>query len=127
MEKSDLIIRKSFSAPHNNGEIWAENLDSLYDFSEIVEGKFMEDLKIIRRPSSPSAIAVNLNQTVVTQSLITVILEGLISVGKVRKVAFVGLNKESIHMIKRLSKQYKLDFGYQCFSDFVKAKNWIIP
>ena len=127
MQESDLIIRKSFSVSHNNGDMWAEDLDALYDFTEIVENKFMEDLKTIRRPSSPSVIAINLNQTVITQHLATVIFEGLISAGNVRKVAFVGIDKEGLRIMKQTSKKYRTDFVYQYFNDFVIAKDWLIP
>lgn len=61
MLKEDLIVRKSFAIAHNNGYIWIENLDSLYDFTDVVESKFLHDMKIIKKPSSPSAIAINLN------------------------------------------------------------------
>jgi len=67
MKRENLIIRKSFAISHNNGDIWAENLDALYDFNDVVESKFLDDIKIIKRPSTPSIIAINLSETVITK------------------------------------------------------------
>lgn len=127
MKKEDLIVRKSFATTHNNGELWAENLDSLYDFSDIVESKFLEDIKVIKRPSTPSIIAINLNQTKVTKNLALIIIQGLIDAGSsVRKVSFVGLDKEGLYIMKQVFKNYNINFVYQYFNDFVKAKDWLI-
>lgn len=127
MLKEDLIVRKSFSAPHNNGYIWAENLDSLYDFTDVVESKFLEDMITIKRPSSPSAIAFNLNQTTVTENIATLIVDNLINAGNsVRRVCFVGLDKESLKIMKRVFKNYRVSFEFNFFDDFVKAKDWLI-
>jgi hypothetical protein len=127
MKKDDLIVRKSFVIPHNNGEMWAEELDSLYNFSDIIQSKFLEDMKSIRRPSSPSIIAINLNQTMITKHLATIIVQNLIDAGSsVRKVAFVGLDKEGLCNMKQVFKNYNTNFTYQYFVDFARAKDWLI-
>lgn len=127
MKKDDLIIRKSFTISHNNGEMWVENLDSLYNISDVAESKFLEDMKTIRRSSSPSIIAINLKQTMITKHLAATILENLIDAdSSVIKVAFVGLDKEGLHIMKQVSKNYNINFSYRYFDDFVKAKDWLI-
>lgn len=127
MKKDDLIVRKSFAISHNNGEMWAEELDSLYDFSDIVESKFKEDMKTIKKPSSPSFIAINLNQTMITEHLATLIIENLNDAGSsVRKVSFVGLDKKGLKIMKNIIKNYNISFVYQFFDDFIKAKDWLI-
>ena len=127
MQKEDLIIRKSFSISHNNGVIWGENSDALYDFEEVVESKFSEDMKTIKKPSSPSAIAMNLNQTAITKRLAAMIIENLIEAGfGVRKVAFVGLEKEHLHNMKQAIKNQSTGFVYRFFGNFVAAKDWLI-
>lgn len=120
MRKEDLIVRKSFSASLNNGEIWAENLDSLYDFEDVVENKFLEDMKLIARPSSPSIIAINLNQTIITKHLSTLIIKNLIEAGSsVRKVAFVGITREDLALVKGVMKNYNPTFVYQYFDQMI--------
>lgn len=127
MEKDDLIVRKSFAISHNNGEMWAEELDSLYNFSDVVETKFLEDMKMIKKPSSPSIIAINLNQTMITKRLATIIIENLIDAGSsVTKVSLIGLDKEGINIMKKVFKTYNPNFAYKYFGDFVKAKDWLI-
>lgn len=127
MEKDHLIVRKSFAISHNNGEMWAEELDSLFNFSDIVESKFLEDMKTIRKPSSPSIIAINLNQTMITNHLATIIIENLIDAGSsVKKVSFIGLDKKSLNIMKKVFKNYNPNFVYKYFDDFVEAKDWLI-
>ena len=127
MKKEDLIIRKSIIASHNNGEIWGVNSDGLYDFEDVVESKFLEDMKAIRRPSTPSGIAINLNQTVVSKHLAVVFMENFVGAGaSVRKVAFVGLDKDSLHNMKQVIKTYDIHFAYQFFDDFMIAKDWLL-
>ncbi len=126
MKREDLIVRKSFSASHNNGELWAENLDALYDFEDVVEHKFLEDMKTVKRPSTPSIIAMNLNQTKITKHLATIIIEGLVDAGSsVRKVAFVGLEKEYVQLMKQVIKTHNVCFVYHFFDDFMIAKDWL--
>lgn len=129
MLKEDLIVRKSFAIAHNNGCIWIENLDSLYNFTDVVESKFLDDMKIIKKPSSPSAIAINLNQTQITKVIGRLIIENLIDasfIGSVRKVSFVGIDRKSLKIIKKIFCNYKVKFEYSFFDDFAKAKDWLI-
>lgn len=129
MLKEDLIVRKSFAIAHNNGCIWIENLDSLYDFSDVVESKFLDDMKIIKKPSSPSSIAINLNQTQITKDIGSLIVENLIDAsftGSIRKVSFVGIDRKSLKIMKKIFCNYNVKFEYNFFNDFVKAKDWLI-
>lgn len=126
MKKEDLIIRKSFVLPYNNGELWAEELDSLYGFSEIVESKFLEDMKMIRRPSTPAVIAINLYQTLLTKHLAEIILKNLVDAGaSVRKVAFIGLDREGLRMMKQEIKSSNANLVHEYFKDIDKAKEWL--
>jgi hypothetical protein len=127
VKREDLIIRESFIASHNNGAIWAVNLDALYDFEDIAINKFLEDLKEIKRPSTPSALAINLKETAVTKRVAEAITDGLVQAGTgVRKVVFVGLEKESVRIMNHVMKNRDIGFACKYFSDFMEAKDWLI-
>ena len=124
MEKYEKgLNKKSFSLYYNGGEIWAESLDSLEDKKELVIEKFKVDLKTISKPSTSSFIALNLDETVVTDDIIKFILDSFINIGKpLKKVAFVGLNSK----YKRYIKKQSLPFQAVCFDDYEKAKEWLV-
>ncbi len=115
--------KKSFSLYYNGGEIWAEGLDSLEDRKDLVIEKFKEDLKTISKPSTSSFIALNLDETVVTDDIIKLILDSFVNLGKpLKKVAFVGLDSK----YKRYIKKQSLPFQAVCFDDYEKAKEWLV-
>lgn len=117
------LNKKSFSIYYNGGEIWAEHLDSLEDKKDLVIEKFKEDLKTISKPSTSSFIALNLDETVVTDDIIKLILDSFINLGKpLKKVAFVGLGSK----YKRYIKKQSLPFQAVCFDDYEKAKEWLV-
>ena len=81
----------------------------------------------IRRPSSPSAIAINLNQTMITKDLAALIVDNLIDAGSsVMRVTFVGLDKEGLKNMKKLLRNSVAAFSYKFFDDFAKAKDWLV-
>ncbi len=115
--------KKSFSLYYNGGEIWAESLDSLEDRKDLVIEKFKEDLKSISKPSTSSFIALNLDETVVTDDIMELILDSFINLNKsLKKVAFVGLNSK----YKKYIKKQSLPFQAVCFDDYEKSKEWLI-
>lgn len=117
------LNKKSFSVYFNGGEIWAEHLDSLEDKEELVISKFTEDLKVIAKPSTSSFIAINLDETVVTDNIMKLIVDSLINLNKpLRKVVFVGLDSK----FKRYIKKQSFPFQVACIDDFEKAKEWLI-
>lgn len=127
MNREDLIVRKSFAISHHNGFIWAENLDALYDFADIVESKFLNDMKQIKRPSTPSMIAINLNETTTKENLAETIVGGLVDAGgSVRKVAFVGLRRKYISIMKQALNSHNAGFTFRFFDDFMEAKDWLV-
>ncbi len=125
--------KKSFVLPYNGGEIWAEHLDGLYTYKELVLEKFNRDIKQMMKPSAPSAIAVSLTETKVDDEILKAIMHVLQSGTQntdkmISKVAFVGLDRRSRRMLKEIvsENQDKIRFAVFCTEDFEKAKEWLI-
>jgi hypothetical protein len=125
--RESLIVRPSMSLYFGGGEIWFEQLDALSVYTDIVKDKFLGDLKTIRKPSSPSRIAVNLNETFVDHELAELIAkELLMSEGFITKIAFVGLDSKAKSMLEAVFKKFKCFFEYKYFSDYEKSKEWLV-
>lgn len=126
IDREKMIVRKSFRLPFRNMEIWSEELDALSVYTDVVREKFLEDMKIINRPSSPSLIAVHLNETLVDEEIAGLITSELSKAGKnVRKVAFVGLNFSARRMFKAQLENCGAEFIYNFLNDYEAAKEWL--
>lgn len=127
IEKQDLIIRESMKLAFAGGELWGEELDSLSIHTDIVKEKFLRDMAVIRRPSSPSLIAVHLKDTLVTQQLAELIVSELSQASRfIRKLAFVGLDRDAKRLVMRLMKQHPHNFAVNYMVDYEKAKEWLV-
>ena len=119
------VNKKSFSMFFGGGEIWFEHLDGLYAYSELAIEKLENDYQTFKSPSSPSLIAVNIDETTVTQDLIAALKETLLN-GQKRftRVVFVGANWQ----IKcKLRKSFAgAPFALNFLNDFEKAKEWLV-
>lgn len=123
-----MIIRKSFKLTFNNAELWSGDFDGFDECYDLFQKKFLEDIDVIKRPSSPSLILLNLYGTTVTYELGSFIIDNLISVqSHLQKVAFSGLNSKSKKNVKKYFKNVNSDlqFSYSCFDDLQKAKEWL--
>ncbi len=117
------LKKKSFTINYKGGEIWIEHLDSIQD-PALLKEKFAQDLLQIKRPSTSSFIAINLDQSSVDAELLNDILASLCNMDKpIRKVVMVGLNKELKQLVRR--RRYELSFVVNCMDDFEKAKEWL--
>ncbi len=124
--KEDLIIRRSFPLPYANTEIWCFELDSLSVHTDIMVSKFLQELPAIRRPSAPSLVFINLAQTLVTKESADIMISRLLSISRLKKVAFVGLSVAiRTYLGARLNKHDGL-FAYGFFSDLEQAKVWLV-
>ena len=128
IDRDRLIIRESFAMYYGGGQIWFEQLDALSIHKDIVRDKFLKDLEIIRRPSTPAFLAVNLNETQVEKDIAEMIANGLWKVERqILKVAFIGLDREGRKLIKKALQSYVEDkFVYHFFEDYEKAKEWLV-
>lgn len=119
------LKKKSFSLPYHGGEIWAEHLDALGNETQLMLQKFNEDMNEIKKPSTSSFIAVNLDETAVNEEILKYILEQFAALETpLRKVVFVGLDLRMKRYIKHQSKS--LPFLIGCINDYEKAKEWLV-
>ena len=117
------IFKKSFTLYYNGGEIWIEHLDAISNESDLKQ-KFIQDMLQIKRPSTSSFIAINLDESDVTDKTLKFILDELCSINKIVKVAFVGLDSVMKRYV-RLQK-VRLNFVINFIDDFEKAKHWLL-
>jgi hypothetical protein len=119
---------KSFAIHFAGTEIWIEHLDGMYSFTDDVMRKFADDVLSIIRPSAPSLIAVNLDETVVTEELTALIAETFSNYSeRIRKIVFVGLNRRSQKLFRRAFEKRadEYQFAVNYINDFEKAKEWL--
>jgi hypothetical protein len=121
--------RKSFAMYFSGGEIWFEHLDGMYSFEDEVMRKFINNITNITKPSAPSLIAVNLDETVVSEKIIALITDTYIKNTRyIHKVIFIGLDKYSQKLMKSAFKKRddEYQFAVNYINDFEKAKEWLI-
>ena len=119
------VKKKSFILPYAGGEIWFEHLDGIYQYTELAIKKLRSDTTAFRRPSSPGYITFVLDETVITDELISEIADALIRPGKqFMRAAFVGVDTISCKRLKRLL--YGHGFVIRFFDGIEPAKEWIL-
>jgi GTP:adenosylcobinamide-phosphate guanylyltransferase len=121
--------KKSFSMYFGGGEIWFEHLDGMHSYTDEVKHKFIADTQNVIKPSAPSLIAVNLDETVVNEEIIDLITDTYIkNTVYIHKVVFVGLDRHSqklmIQAFKKRQGEYQFAVNY--INDFEKAKEWLV-
>ena len=117
--------KKSFVLPFDGGEIWFEHLDGIYGFTELVIEKLTADMPQFQRPSAPSNIGFVLNETDITDEVISLITASLLDTKKhFMRVAFIGADKRTAKELKK--RIYGHGFGLCFFADFEKAKRWLV-
>ncbi len=124
-EKLPGYIKRSFSMFFGGGEIWFEHLDGIYIYEDLVLKKLNEDSKSFSRPSKPSLICFNLDDTQITENIISTIADKLMNTEKVfTRVCFVGTDRKSRKAINKIltGRKFALDF----IDDFEKAKEWLV-
>ncbi len=119
------IKKKSFILPYAGGEIWFEHLDGIYQYTELAVEKLRKDTAAFRRPSSPGYIIFVLDETSITEELISEITDALIKPGKqFMRVSFVGADRLSCGKLKKLL--YGHGFAVKFFDGIEPAKEWIL-
>ena len=122
-----LIVRPSMKFAFMGGEIWFEQLDSLSIHTELAMNKFSEDLKQIRRISSPSRIAVNINETLLTEEFADLLVNELCLSDKyITKLVFVGTDFATKRKIKKRFNKKDYSFSVGFINDYEKAKIWLM-
>ena len=119
------VKKKSFILPFAGGEIWFEHLDGIYQYTELALRKLRTDAPVFCRPSSPEYIIFVLDETIITEELISEIADALIRSGKqFMRAAFVGADSLSR---KKLNKTlFGHGFAIKFFDGIESAKEWIL-
>ncbi|MGN0115104.1 MAG: hypothetical protein ACI396_07225, partial [Acutalibacteraceae bacterium] len=117
--------KQSFKMAFGGGEIWFEHLDGIYSFEDLVLSKLKNDSKTFCRPSMPSLICFNLDETAITDRIIAAISIKLLNSNKrFTRVCFVGADRA---VAKKLKKALKYNgFALHFTKDFEKAKEWLV-
>lgn len=122
-----LVVRPSMKLNFMGGEIWFEQLDALSVHTELAMEKFRRDLKDIRRVSSPSKVAVNVNETLVTDEFVDLLVDELcLSDRFITKLAFVGADFATKRKIKKRLKNKQYAFAVGFIDDYEEAKIWLV-
>lgn len=124
-----LIVRDSFKITFHDAELWAANFDSLGDHYELIKKKFLEDIAVLKRPSSPSQVLLNLHQTDVTNELAHFLIDNFESAQPyLKKVVFSGLCYRAKRELQKyiFKKQPGLQFAVNFIDDVEKAKEWLL-
>lgn len=119
------LRKPSFELNYRGGTIWCEHLDSMGGMEEAVIRKFEEDGRTFRRPSVSAYMIVNLDETVVTERIVSCVARGILECPKrFVRVAFVGVGRKEQRQLEALLK----DSGARiCFlKDYEKAKEWVL-
>ena len=117
--------KKSFKMAFGGGEIWFEHLDGIYNFEESVLNKLEDDGKVFCRPSMPSLICFNLDETEITERIMAAISDKLLNNSKrFTRVCFVGADRTSAKKLKK-TLMYN-GFALHFTNDFEKAKEWLV-
>ena len=119
------VRKKSFILPFAGGEIWFEHLDGIYQYTELAIEKLRTDTETFRRPSSPGYITFVLDETIISEELISEITDALMKPGKqFMRVAFVGA--DGLSCIKLKSLLYGYGFAVKFFDGIEPAKEWLL-
>ena len=117
--------KKSFRMPFGGGEIWFEHLDGIYEHTDLALEKLESDALQFSRPSMPALLAVNVDETVVTDDLIAAIAENLLHGAKrFTRVVFVGTDRSAKRKLS--SALSGALFVLNFLRDFEKAKEWLV-
>lgn len=117
--------KKSFSLFFGGGEIWFEHLDGLFQFETLVLEKLEADRERFERPSMPSLLCVNLEETEITERIVQTICE-ILTDGRKRytRVCFVGSDRKSKKAFKK--KLAGRGMAVNVIDDFERAKEWLV-
>ena len=119
------VRKKSFILPYAGGEIWFEHLDGIYQYTELAIKKLRNDTPLFRRPSSTGYLTFVLDETTITDKLISEITDALITPGKrFMRVAFVGTDGASYKKLKKLLDGH--GFSIKFFNGIEPAKKWLL-
>ncbi len=117
----------SMKLAFHGGEIYFLHLDAFGDREDLVLARIVADAPTMLRPSYPAFVGVNVDETVLTSSIITAVASVLADKRKVfRKVAIVGCGGKDRRVFERALTEVGVDYPVAFINDFEKAKEWLI-
>lgn len=120
------FVKKSFCMSVNGGDVWFEHLDGIYENEQLVLEKLETDAKTFSRPSMPSLIAINIDETEITEDIADTLVEKLTGAKMFTRVVFVGVNGSDKRKLKRKISATPHRFALDFNNDFQKAKEWLV-
>ena len=100
-------------------------MDGIYQYTELAIEKLCRDSAIFRRPSSTGYITFVLDETIITEELISEIAAALLKPDKhFMRAAFVGADVLSCKRLKKLL--YGHGFAIRFFDGIEPAKEWLM-
>lgn len=118
--------KKSFLLPFAGGEIWFEHLDGMDRYTELAVQKLRADAAIFRRPSSSGYIAFVLDETRITDELISEVAGALLMPGKqFARAAFVGTDRPACRKLKRLLSGHGFALGFLRALSWQRSGSWV--
>ena len=119
------VRKKSFLLPFAGGEIWFEHLDGIYQYTALAMEKLRADAAAFRRPSAPGYIAFVLDETMLTEELLSAIEDALLKPGKrFLRAAFVGAAGRARQNLNALLLGH--GFAVRFFDGIEPAKEWLM-
>ena len=119
------VNKRSFELNYGGGTIWCEHLDGMGDLELEVIDKFKADLPKLQRPSVSSRMIIDLDETVITENIKNVIVNGLCDGSKqFKKIAFVGVDIK--HRAKFGAIHARNGAIVKFLDDYEKAKEWVL-
>ena len=119
------INKKSFELNYNGGTIWCEHLDGMGNLEREVIEKFEADLPRMLRPSVSSCVIINLDETVMTDAITNVIVNGFLRSDKqIRKIAIFGVDRKKRNAFNEIHNRNGAIIKFM--DDYEKAKEWLI-
>lgn len=117
--------KKSFAIPFGGAEVWCEHLDGIHEYTELAIEKLHNDYNEFKRPSMPSLIIIDVDETVVSDALVEEIAKTLLSDGKViTRVCFVGADRKLKKKFTAALKDARFVLGFN--RDYQKAKEFMV-
>lgn len=119
------LNKRFFELYFRQGSIWCEHLDSMGAMEAEVLRKLTEDARAFGRPSAPSRMIVNLDETVITDAVVERLAGEILGCGKrFVRIAFVGVGMRERRRLEALLQERA---GLLSFlKDYEKAKEWAV-
>lgn len=117
----------SMKLAFHGGEIYFLHIDAFGVREDLVLARIEKDAPSMFRPSYPAFVGVNVDETVLTPSIMKAVADLFGNKRKAfRKVAIVGCKRKDLTAFEKALLAAEINCPVAFFSDFEKAKEWLI-